>query len=103
MKRIIVLYGTPEDPAAFDRHYERQHVPLCLKMPRLRGFEVSRGPVAVSDPASAYHCVAILSYDSQEDLDYSLASPEGVAAVADVAKFATGGARIVTVETRSFV
>lgn len=103
MKRIIVLYGVPEDPAAFDRHYERQHVPLCLKMPRLKGFEVSHGPIAVSDAAGAYHCVAILSYDSQGDLEYSLASPEGAAAVADVANFATGGARIVTIETKSFV
>ena len=102
MKRIIVLYGPPKDAAAFDRQYRERHVPLCLKMPRLKGFEVNRGPVAVSDVPGAYHCVAILTYDSQEDLEFSLASPEGVAAVEDVANFATGGARIVTLESQVY-
>lgn len=98
MKRVIVQYGIPADPSAFNEHYEKTHVPLVLKMPRLKGFEYSSGPVVSSDEEAAYHLVAILDYDTQEDLDFSLNSPEGVAAVNDVGNFASGGVEIITVD-----
>ena len=41
---MLVLYGTPTDPTAFDARYAR-HVPLAQKVPGLRSFEVSRGPI----------------------------------------------------------
>ncbi len=100
MKQVIVIYGMPEDPAAFDRHYAEVHIPLTRKMPLLKGFEVSRGPVAASAGAPV-HLVAILSYASGEDLEVSLASPEGQAAVADVGNFATGGATLLTIDSDS--
>jgi len=99
MKRVIVLYGKPASPDAFEKHYLDIHVPLVKRMPHLKGFEYSRGAVAASSPEGGWHFVAILTYASQADLDASLASPEGQAAVADVANFATGGAQILTVET----
>ncbi|HEJ2935037.1 EthD family reductase [Pseudomonas aeruginosa] len=101
MKRVIVIYGVPEDPVAFNKHYREVHVPLVERMPNLAGFEASIGDVASSDGA-ACHAVAILSYSTQADLEASLASAEGIAAVEDVAKFATGGCRILTGEFQSF-
>lgn len=98
MKRVIVQYGVPADPAAFNKHYEETHIPLVKKMPRLKGFEYSSGAVVSSDEDAAYHFVAILSYDSQEDLEFSLGSPEGIAAVEDVGNFASGGVEIITVD-----
>ena len=98
MIRLLVCYGPPEDAAAFDRYYRDVHTPLASKMPHLKSFEVSRGPVVSSDPAVAYHLVAILSYADQADLDASLASPEGKATVADLANFASGGVTILTID-----
>ena len=33
---LIVMYKTPKDAAAFDKHYFATHVPLAKKMPGLR-------------------------------------------------------------------
>ncbi len=98
MIRVLVCYGPPEDPAAFDQYYRDVHTPLASKMPTLKSFEVSRGTVGSSDPAVAYHLVAILSYANQEDMDASMASPEGKATVADLANFAGAGVTIFTVD-----
>ncbi len=43
MARLLVMYKTPRDAAAFDKHYADKHVPLAKKIPGLRKFEVSRG------------------------------------------------------------
>ena len=32
MMRLTVLYGHPDDPAAFDKYYEEVHLPLAKKM-----------------------------------------------------------------------
>jgi len=99
MRRIIVHFAMPKDTAAFDAHYTQTHIPLTKAMPRLRSYEVSKGSVATTDAENPVYLTAILTYDSAADMDSSFASPEGVAAVEDVARFATGGVTIVTVDT----
>lgn len=103
MKRVIVLYGTPDDPAAFDRHYAEVHTPLALAMPKLAGFAISRGPVAASPDADAPYLVATLDYASEDDLAASLSSPEGQAAVGDLANFASGGVRLLTIDVQTIL
>lgn len=95
---LIVLYNPPTDPAAFDRHYHAVHVPLVHAMPHLVEFEVSQGDIAVQD-GGPVHLLARLRYASREDLDASLASPEGQAALADLANFSFTGATVLTVPT----
>jgi uncharacterized protein (TIGR02118 family) len=103
MKRMIVLYGKPADPAAFNRYFHETHVPLVLKMPHLVSFEVSSGPVALgAGDTSKYHLVAQLAFKSQAECEASLASPEGQAVVADVPNYATGTVEIITIDTHSF-
>ncbi len=101
MAQLLVLYKTPADPAAFDRHYFDRHVPLAKAIPGLRRYEVSQGPVASPAGETGLHLVAILHFDSVADIQAAFASPEGQAAAADVASFATGGADMLIVETRS--
>jgi uncharacterized protein (TIGR02118 family) len=36
--KIIVLYGPPTDPAAFEDYYANTHVPLAAKTPNLARF-----------------------------------------------------------------
>ena len=36
MARFLVLWGTPEDPDYFERHYREIHVPLVKKLPGVR-------------------------------------------------------------------
>lgn len=44
MATLAVMYKTPKDAAAFDKHYSEKHIPLAKKIPGLRKYEVSKGP-----------------------------------------------------------
>jgi uncharacterized protein (TIGR02118 family) len=100
MAQLLVMYKTPKDTAAFDKHYVDKHIPLAKKIPGLRKYEISRGAVATPTGPSAYHLVAVLQYDDMAAIQKAFASPEGQAAVADLQNFATGGADIVMFDTR---
>ena len=102
MARIVALYDTPKDPAAFDRYYETTHVKIAQKMPGLRSIELSKGPVVTPMGPSSYHRVGTLRFDSMADLQKAVASPEGQATAADVMNFATGGVTLLFFDTLDF-
>jgi uncharacterized protein (TIGR02118 family) len=91
MARLVVMYGTPKDAAAFDKHYFERHVPLARKVPGLRKYEVSRGAIASPAGPAKFYQIATLYFDDVKAIQLAFASPEGQAAAADVATFATGG------------
>lgn len=91
MVKLIVLYGQPTDPAAFDAHYSSTHAPLAAKMPGLRRFEAAKCS-SMDGSASPYYLQAELWFDDAAALQACFASPEGQAAAGDVPNFATGGA-----------
>ena len=91
--RLLVQYGRPTDPAAFDRHYREVHVPLARAIPGVVRFELGRAE-ALGDDGGGPYLVATLDFDSAEAFAAGLQSPEGAAAAADVADFATGGATL---------
>lgn len=91
--RLVVEYGRPTDPAAFDRHYREVHVGLARAIPGLQRFTL--GHAAPLDPsATAPYLVASLEFESAEAMGAGLTSDAGAAAAADVGTFATGGATI---------
>ena len=100
MAELVVMYKTPKDTAAFDRHYFEKHVPIAKKLPGLRKYMVSQGPVATPAGASAFYLIATLTFDNLAAIQSAFASPEGRAAAADVQTFATGGADMILYDTR---
>ena len=94
MADVVVLYKTPKDPAAFDKYYAETHVPLAKKIPGLRKYQVSQGPVATPAGPSDLYLVATLTFDSMAAVQNAVGSAEGKATAADVPKFASGGAEI---------
>ncbi len=100
MAKLVVLYKTPTDTAAFDAYYEATHVPLAKQIPGLRRYEISDGAVATPAGPSDVHLVAILAFDSLAALQAGLASPEGQAAAGDLANFATGGVDLYMCDSR---
>ena len=100
MAKLMVLYGKPRDAAAFDAYYFEKHVPVAKKLPGLKRFEVSAGAINMPQGGPPYHLVAQLEFDSLQALGAAMASPEGRAAGADLASFATGGADLLVFETR---
>lgn len=100
MAQLLVMYKTPKDISAFDKHYYEMHVPLAKKIPGLRKYEVSNGPVATPAGPSAFHLIAILTFDSVAAVQAAFGSAEGKVAATDVQKFATGGADMILFDTR---
>ena len=100
MAQLVVMYKTPRDVAAFDKHYFEKHVPLAKKIPGVRKYEVSSGPVATPAGPSGYHLVAILHFDDSETMKKALTGAEAQAAVADVQNFATGGVDLFMFDAR---
>jgi uncharacterized protein (TIGR02118 family) len=97
---LVVMYKTPKDTAAFDKHYFEKHVPIAKKIPGLRKFAVSRGPVATPAGPSAFHLIATLTFDNLAAIQSAFGSPEGRAAAADVQSFASGGADMILYDVR---
>ena len=94
MVKAVVLYGPPEDPDAFERHYAETHTELATAIPGLQRFEAARG-IATPDGSSVpYQRIAELTFEDMDALQAGLGSAEGQAAVADIANFATGGVTI---------
>ncbi len=91
MARLVVMYKTPKDTAAFDKHYFANHVPLAKKIPGVRKYEVSQGPIVTPAGPSSFYLIATLHFDNMGAIQSAFASPEGQAAAADVQGFATGG------------
>lgn len=91
MVKLMVLYGKPDDEAAFDAHYSSTHVPLVDKIPNLKRFEHGKALGAADGGEAPYYYVAELCFDDAQALQAALASDEGAAAGGDVANFASGG------------
>jgi uncharacterized protein (TIGR02118 family) len=91
MARLVVMYRTPRDAGAFDQYYFATHVPIAKKIPGLRKYEVSQGPVFTPAGPSGLHLIATLHFDDLAAIQNAFTSPEGQAAAADVQSFATGG------------
>ena len=100
MARLVVMYKTPKDAAAFDKHYFETHVPIAKRIAGMRRYEVSQGPVSTPAGPSDLHLVATLHFDDLASLKAALGSPEGKAAAADVRNFATGGVEMLVFDNR---
>lgn len=96
MYRLSVLYGTPTDPAEFDRYYRNVHIPIAKRMTGLTGWTVTWTSEQTGDLDCDVYLVADLYADTKAAMDAILATPEGVDAGEDVANFATGGVTFVS-------
>lgn len=100
MAKLVVMYRTPKDTVAFDKHYFEKHVPIARRIPGLRKYEVSQGPVVTPAGPSGFHLIATLHFDDVAAIQKAFASPEGQAAAADVPTFADGGADMILFDHR---
>jgi uncharacterized protein (TIGR02118 family) len=88
MARMLVIYRTPNNVEAFDRHYFEVHVPLAKKIPGLRKYEVSNGPIATPVGNFDVHRIGTLHFDDLAAIEEAFVSAEGRAAGADRRLFA---------------
>jgi uncharacterized protein (TIGR02118 family) len=98
MVKLIVLYGKPEDPSAFDAHYAGTHAPLAEKIPNLQRYEHGKALSSADGSEAPYYYVADLTFDDSDALQAGLSSAEGQAAAGDLANFASGGVTMLITE-----
>lgn len=99
MAKVLALYRTPKDVAAFDRYYHATHIPLAKTIPGLRKYEISKGAVSMPAGPSGLHLVAVLEFDSAAAVRDALGSPQGKATAADLGNFADGGVELLIFDT----
>ncbi len=93
MAQLIVIYENPQDPDAFEDHYEHRHLPLAAeRMPGVRGARTFRVLATADRGPTPFYRVAVMDYDSVAELEAAVASDGGREVLADLSNFATGGA-----------
>lgn len=103
MIKLLVLYGHPHDPAAFDKYYQEVHIPLAKRMKGLKKWSIGKVQGTPDGAPPPYYYVAELTMESRAAFDELLASPEGQAAVADVPNYATGGATFLYTDVEEII
>lgn len=94
MMKVTVLYEHPDDAGAFEDYYANTHLPIAGKMKGLAKIELTKfvdGP----DGKPAFYRMAELYFDTPEQMQTTLASPEFQATAGDLPNFATGGFKVV--------
>jgi len=100
MAKVFAMYKKPADVAAFEKRYFEGHVPVAKKLPGLRRYEVTTGPVMTPGGPAPYHMIAVLSFDSMAAMQQALASAEGQATAADANSFAAGLVDLLIMDTK---
>ncbi|MFN8856108.1 MAG: EthD family reductase, partial [Planctomycetaceae bacterium] len=55
MIRLLVLYGHPKDPEAFDKYYEEAHIPIARKMKGLKKWTIGKVTGTPTNQPSPYY------------------------------------------------
>lgn len=98
MIKLTVLYGHPKDAQAFEAYYAATHLPLVDAIPGMARAELTRFSGTPDGAAPAYYRMAELYFPSPAQMQASMGSAEGEAAVADIGHFATGGVSVLVGE-----
>ena len=99
MASIIVLFGKPQDPSAFDELYWKEHVPLAKKMPGLKKYTVHK-VAAPPGREPAYYQVVEMEFENMDELKKATRSPESAESTRHATKIATGGMTFLYTESR---
>ena len=88
MAKLIALYKHPKNKEEFDDHYFNIHAPITAKIPGLREMKVTKMTGSPMGGEGKYYLMCEMYYDSLEDLQQGLRSPEGKASGKDLMGFA---------------
>ncbi len=93
--KVTVLYGHPDDPAAFEAYYDSTHRSKAEKIKGIGRMELTKFAAGTDGRDPVFYRMAELYFPDVESMQETLNSPEGQAALADTENFATGGTTVV--------
>src|SRR5215210_3418492 len=88
MVKIIVLWGRPDDPEAFERRYVNEYLPVAREVPGVRLVELSTVLGSPRGGETAYYRVGEIWLGTREEAQASLASDAGQAWLAELDRLA---------------
>jgi uncharacterized protein (TIGR02118 family) len=91
---VTVLYNTPKNAAAFEKYYNEIHLPLVVAGQDAIGFkrrDLTKFESTLDGKKPSFYRQAELYFDSMDDLQKGVATPEFKKVADDLGKFATGG------------
>jgi uncharacterized protein (TIGR02118 family) len=97
MVKLVVVYGHPQNPEAFEKYYNETHMPIAAKIP-CEKVELTKFIGTPDGKQAPKYRMAELYYKSITDLEEGMGSAEGQAAVNDLPNFATGGVEVSVAE-----
>src|SRR5215471_13920888 len=90
--KVIVMYPTPKDLAAFERAYSTEHIPTAARTFRAAGATKAVFTKVVGAPGDqSFHRIAEVHFPDLARLQACAASPEGQAVLAHAQKISNGG------------
>ena len=95
MYKLTVLYGHPTSAEAFEKYYKEKHLPLASTMEGVEKLEVTKLLGTPDGQKADYYRMAEMYFTSVEQMQETMASPEGQATVNDLSNFATGGVNVI--------
>jgi len=95
--KLIVMYPTPTDTAAFERLYQDEHVPMAVKKLEGKTKLVATKVLASPSGKPAFYRVAEVHFPSMEALQACAASAGGKETLAHAAKISSGGPPVILV------
>ncbi|MET3473217.1 uncharacterized protein (TIGR02118 family) [Novosphingobium sp. 1529] len=87
--KLVAVYHTPGDPAAFEEHYRGVHAPLVRRVPGLVNLRITRITTRLMGEGDI-HMIAEMVFADRAAFDAAMASPENRVAGKDLANFADG-------------
>lgn len=94
MVKLVVMYGHPENPEAFEKYYSETHLPIAAQIPGVVKVELTRFVGTPDGTAASEYRMAEVYFNSLEDLQTNMGGAQGQAAVNDIPNFATGGVNV---------
>ena len=94
MIKLTVLYGHPQDPTAFESYYNSTHLEIADKIPGVERWELTLFTGSPDGGKPAFYRMAELYFPTREQMESSLQSAAGMAALHDLPHFATGGVTV---------
>lgn len=89
--KLVVMYPTPDDPAAFDAHYRDTHIPIVQRYPGVQRVEVAKVTTPLSKAAAEWYQVSEVYFADMDAFNAAMASDAGKESAQDVGTFAPKG------------
>lgn len=97
MVKVTILFGRPKDEEAFQKHFNEVHLPAGAKVRGVARIQTGKLATVFSSKVNLdLYWVVDLWFESQQDLEMALETPEAQAAIEDLVSFASGGVTVVT-------